>query len=1475
MHAFCILLQKHHKVIKKGWKITIIIFAVIGLITASSLIILNSEIAQTFIIQKIANTFTKNTSAKISIGKVRIAFFNKVILEEIAILDAKTDTLLYAKSISSKIDSFNYKGKKAALKQIQFKQAKFNIQKDTSNTYNFQFLIDALKKQPKNTQQPWIITCNSIQLSKSEFAYSDASKATARDLQLTDFNIEVSKLSFKNQKISCIIKDLSFIEPGSFHLEKLTTNALYMDGKVSLSNLSVLTQYSNIEEAEFELKWEKDSIEGFRNEKLNLDLNASEISLEDLASFVPALKGMDLKTSLSGNFSGSFNNLKGHDVLLTVGDSTYLDCNFSLNDMSSLKDMFIFLDIKNTQVDFNDLGKIKLPAKAKTQNLVFPRQVLDAGLVTYEGNFTGFINDFVSYGKLKSKMGDITTDISIVPNEEGKIVLNGELATNKFKAGLLFAYNRLGEITFSGDTYGVYDSQSGIFNGTFQGLINSIDINNYIYKNIRLDGGFFDKKFDGYLSIDDPNLRLDFQGILNLKPAIPQFDFDLFLYNADLKALHIDTYNEISDLAFQMKANFIGNSIDNLVGSIKIENGNYRNENGDLPLSGATLQSVNSDEFEKLQFFSEYADISIAGDYDFISLKNSILKIVHSEIPAYKYHPGENTKPNNFEYQFDGKDLGKIVSLFKPELTIIKPFAIEGNINSVNDKFNISGNIPGINYKNMVLRDISIFADADKSLNSSVKLGEFHTENGLSLYNVALITETNSNKTSANLTWNNYHKLTYSGGINTEVTFQKSNNSIIPKAIINVSPSKVYIADTLWHIDEARITIDSTSIGFDNLRFHHQDQLFEGNGKISENKSDKLLLYFNNIGLKQLDKYLQVETEVDGILNGSIGVSDVYGQTFLSSDATISDLFFRNQSLGKLSFVNEWNNEQNVVNTNLKIENNQSEQLSALGYYDPANNYLNFDARFDHLSLVFLEKLIRNNFSNFQGDAIGKMHVYGNPQKIMMDGIVMAENAGVTIDNTQVNYHFSDSVIFSKDSIIFDHIQIHDIENNWGQLNGYITQDNFRNMRYDIEVSSPKIMALNTSPKDNEIFYGRVYGNGELSVTGNKSKVRLDGSATTLTGTNVNISLEYGEDAETYDFIQFVKHESFLEEKEELFLTKEDNSFDMNLTINATPDAKVQIIYNSQLGDIIKAEGDGVMRFAMDKDGNIELYGDYRIAKGDYLFTLQNIINKKFTIGEGSSIVWTGDPYNATIDINAVYKLKASLYELFVNSYENIDYTQRIPVDSKIILTDDLINPTIKFDIEFPTAEDRIVDELQQFFNTEEEMNRQILSLLVLGQFYTPEYMRGTYEASSTNVIGTTASELFSNQLSKWLSQISNNWDIGLNYRPSTQLTNDEVELALSTQIFNDRVTINGNVGNNANPTDNNNSQLVGDFDLKVKLTDNGKLQLKAYNRSNNNLIYETAPYTQGLGFTYKEEFNTMEELLDKFISLFKSNKRQ
>jgi len=424
-------------------------------------------------------------------------------------------------------------------------------------------------------------------------------------------------------------------------------------------------------------------------------------------------------------------------------------------------------------------------------------------------------------------------------------------------------------------------------------------------------------------------------------------------------------------------------------------------------------------------------------------------------------------------------------------------------------------------------------------------------------------------------------------------------------------------------------------------------------------------------------------------------------------------------------------------------------------------------------------------------------------------------------------------------------------------------------MIYDLKVRSPKIVAINTTLRNNDQFFGKVIANGQLSVTGRGKQVSLTGSATTLSGTAVNISLDSESEIERYDFIQFVSSQE--EEEQEFIFSEEENEgdFSLNFTIRATPEAQAQLIYNSQIGDVIKARGEGLLVFGMDNEGNITLSGNYTVEQGDYLFTLQNVINKRFTIEQGGTIDWSGDPYDATIDINAVYKLKASLYDLIGNNERNIYQSQRIPVECKILLSEELTNPEIDFAIDFPTVENRLDEELRQYFSTQEDLNKQILSLVVLGKFYTPEYLRGTFEAQNPNLIGTTASELFSNQLSNWLSQISTNVDVGLNYRPGNQITDDEIELALSTQMFNDRVTINGNIGNNNNPYSTNQSQLVGDFEVNVKLIPSGKLQFKAYNRSNNNLIYETAPYTQGVGFSFTEDYNSFNDLLNKMKSLF------
>ena len=330
------------------------------------------------------------------------------------------------------------------------------------------------------------------------------------------------------------------------------------------------------------------------------------------------------------------------------------------------------------------------------------------------------------------------------------------------------------------------------------------------------------------------------------------------------------------------------------------------------------------------------------------------------------------------------------------------------------------------------------------------------------------------------------------------------------------------------------------------------------------------------------------------------------------------------------------------------------------------------------------------------------------------------------------------------------------------------------------------------------------------------------------------------------------------------------SGMDITMDFEVTPDAKLQLIFDSSVGDVLKGTGNGDLRMKIDKVGNVFFYGEYTIEEGDYLFTLQNVINKRFEINSGSNIRWDGSPYNALIEMEAIYKLKASMYDLVAQTLDagsSSEYQKRVPIDLKMLLSDRLLKPAIKFEIKTPSLNNSNQIIIDEYITSEEELNRQVLSLLVLNKFYAPEFSRtnASTAKSGSNMALVTTTEMLSNQLSNWLSQISNDVDIGISYRPGDEITSDEIEVALSTQLFNNRVTLNSNVGYGDYQTEEV-SKIIGDFDVEVKLNKKGTIRAKAYTRSNNDVFsYDTSPTTQGVGVSFHEEFNTIGELLHKY----------
>jgi hypothetical protein len=493
----------------------------------------------------------------------------------------------------------------------------------------------------------------------------------------------------------------------------------------------------------------------------------------------------------------------------------------------------------------------------------------------------------------------------------------------------------------------------------------------------------------------------------------------------------------------------------------------------------------------------------------------------------------------------------------------------------------------------------------------------------------------------------------------------------------------------------------------------------------------------------------------------------------------------------------------------------------------------------------------------------------------------MGENATLKIDYLQTRYRFNDTIRFDEEGIKFHNIKAFDDKGNTATINGTVFHKFFKDFAVDLTISIPKtneFLVLNTKPKDNDQFYGTAYASGVTTIKSDESALSFDISAKTGKNTKFFIPLNTGSSVTDRSFINFVDVNQ--NKKDSIFLVKivppnsSQTAIDLNLDLEITPDAEVKIIFDSKAGDEMKGTGTGNLNISYNKKGEFKMYGDYIIEDGEYLYTLGGILNKRFIVQNGGKISFTGDINDADIDIKAVYKTKASLNDIMPGMLPQAKLNERIPVECLLNLTGNLFNPVVGFDINLPTADDETRAYLRSMIKTDEEMSRQFLFLLVMNSFYADPNSGASQSTTNigTTTVGVTTTEMLSNQLSNWLSQINNNFDVNVVYRPgSTAIPNSQdVQLALSTQVLNDKVTINGNFdyGSNQLTTGVNtgNNAITGAFDVEFKITE--KIRFKVFNRSNDNLYIDNGiQYTQGVGLFFRQDF-------DKFKDIFKKKEK-
>ncbi len=1453
------------------------------------LAILSNSVVQTFIAQKIANHLSAELHTEIAISKLKISPSLHIILEDIFINDQYHNTLLRTKQIDCKIRKLSFLKKKIEFSKIIFDKNEIAIVKYKNDSVaNFQFLVNYFKSEDTTTtnKKQWKVSGRTFEIKNTSFKFQNQDKMNFinqgidfNNLMFTDMNFKVDTLLMNNDTLNIDINKLSFKDKSGFVLTNLSTRINYYPGYISFKYLSLETPKTNLSmDCNFSYS-NPDDLNDFMNKvQVQSTIRPSKLDMKDLGYFVSSMQDMDNLVTFSGKILGKVSNIKFREFKFNYGNATSFEGAISLNGLPNIEETFIRLSVNRFTTTKADIEDFILPSK-NNKHIQVPAELLSFGNVMIKGDFTGFYNDFNAYADFATQNGSFSTDITLKKNKtNNKIEYKGHLAANQFNIGSFFnTPNILGKLNLDADISG-----SGITAKTAKvkmtGGINRLEFKGNVYDSIVIKGEIANNQFNGFLGVQDDKIDLNFLGVVDYAADIPVFDFTATIRDANLYKLKLIDFDSTGLLSTHLNFNFTGKKADDIVGTIKVENTTYQRKKEIYSMKKMLLNTYNDTLGQrKIDLLSDYIDANMYGKFRFEDLPSVLNKFINNYLPSITVAKSKenNTLPTNSEQQFDFnvklKNTDILTRLFIPELKISKNSAINGSYNSIYSNFKLHGNADTITFSNQVFNKFYLEGTTDEKrlyLISGCKRLYFNKSMGIDNFKINSLVQSDSVFYSFN--WKDtLSNVKNSGNINGYASFDKA-----PLIDMRIIRSDIIINDSTWRLYGGNyLSFKNQEVTIQNLMFGDEKQSIKIDGKISMNPNDKMIVSFNHFNISQLD-FLTANNniDVDGIIDGKIELVDLYQSPNFITDVKVLDVCFNKGRLGDLIIKSTWDKEKDglYVNTNLIYTGNYKKDttLFVKGWYFPNGKDQNFDfkARLNQLVLRSLNHYFKGFCSKFDGQAIGNITLKGTLKNPEVNGKILLLKAQMKIDYTGVDYSISnsDSVEISANYFKFTNLGIAS-ESGRAKMDGMITHQGFRNFKLDFTFKYNNLLVLKTEAADNDIFYGKAFASGIIKINGTDTDVHIDVRAKTDKGTSLFIPLSNKTETRENNFITFIE-----KQKEFKIPTKSSNPFDgisMKCDLEITPDAEIGInLETPQTGGNIKAYGDGNIQLSINKEGDFKMFGNYTLNDGVYLFSLPNIgLSKKFNIQNGGNISWKGDPYDAIIQMKAIYNVRASLYPILVGTSDDVS-KKKVPVQSIISVDGKLNNPSITFDIGLPSVDQETKDRVFSLLdrNNQDEMLQQSFSLLVMNSFASLN--RSSYSSSVVSGAGNSSFEMVSNQVSNWLSKISKDFDIGVNYRPGDQLTSQELQVALSTQLFNDRISIdmNGGLGGTVKTTDatKQSNNFVGDVNIEYKITEDGKLRMKVFNRSNTNeFMNSISPYTQGIGFFYRREFDNIKEL--------------
>jgi len=1171
---------------------------------------------QTYITQRLVSYLSDELNTTVSIRGVNIELFKTIVLEDVYIEDLHADTLLYASLLKVNIDDFNLKKHLLYINQIELEETTFNLRKYRGEEdNNLKFITDLFSREGESNVK-WDIKLASVSIVKSKFSYANENKEwnggaiNFQDLRLTQINAEISNFKLEGDTIYGMVEELSCLEKSGFHLQNFQGEVKTSPTGMDVDSLIINTRASTIVASiSFRYNKYRDFLSFVDSVQISSEFRESKVNMSDIAYFAPGLDGISYQYKLTGKVRGLISRLKGKNVELQFGNYSRLTGDFSLNGLPDVRETFIFFRVKDLRTQKSDIEKIPIPPFKERITLKVPPLVGNLGHIRFHGELTGFYNDFVAYGDFHTSIGTLVSDLSLKEDTVANLIrYAGSLSSPGFNVGdFLSIEEGVGNAVFDVNIRG-----SGLKKTTakanLKGVISSIFLNKYNYQNINLEGELQNRHYEGRFVVNDQNVNLLFNGEIDFLQSPPSFDFQASIAEANLAKLNLANEDSIAILSANLMSNFSGNDIDNMMGALKISEIIFQHRSsgdsivqenlGDLNL---TVKDEGGDR--SLNLVSEFMNVEIKGNYSFGELIPSFAEILKDVIPSSTFveqHSHKDHDNQEFSYEIEIKDASKISEILLPGIFIANGTNIKGEYSHDKKKFSLLANSPQVKLYGKTLSDWSINAQLKHSndtssgstgnqlvINSSCEKLAFSDSAWLSNFNVKTITQNDS--LYFNAQWNNESSPQYSGNINGYTLFKLLADSLdddgddLGKRVVQLSflPSEFTITDSIWNIDKGNaITYDSTSIRFENLVVQSGNRKITVLGSSSVKDAGGIMLTIEDVELSLLNPLTKRNRlKWNGISNGSITVSNLFSDPYLTGTMNVSDLELNGKKVGNAALSGNWNSNAERVQILMNVTRGSLNTLAANGFYyldslhTAKGELIDIDVALVKMKIDILEPYLKTVFPDIsdRSTASGKLVLSGSLKQPLLTGKLNIQRGGFTVGYINTKYNFADEIILDEKWIGFDNVVLNDLKGNRAVASGKIYHNHFRNFSYDISVEPVNLHTLNTTVAQNDVFYGQAFTTGKMKIEGDARGILLAPSLKTEKGTQVFIPLTGAEEVSGGGFVIFINPKDTLNglsSKQNGNLQKKAGLLQVKFDLEITPEAEVQLIltFSRQMG---------------------------------------------------------------------------------------------------------------------------------------------------------------------------------------------------------------------------------------------------------------------------------------------------------------------